>query len=130
MLIDLKFNRHFAIKARASLHNIIHTPAIICRRSLLCIISYNAYKYQTVCCVISLNLPECCLTMSGKTKENAKICRCLTKLMLSRSLRSLFKASTGWLNKFRTRHNINSMTESGTVEPVTVNEWISQIPAR
>ena len=72
MLIDLKFNRHFAIQARASLHNIIHTPAIICRRSLLCIISYNAYKYQTVCCVISLNLPECCLTMSGKTKEKRK----------------------------------------------------------
>ena len=101
MLIDLKFNRHFAIKARASLHNIIHTPAIICRRSLLCITSYNAYKYQTVGCVISLNLPECCLTMSGKTKEKRKE-----------------------LNKFRTRHNINSTTvcgESGTVEPVTVN---------
>ena len=72
MLIDLTFNRHFAIKARASLHNIIHAPAIICRRSMLCIISYNAYKYQTVCCVISLNLPECCLTMSGKTKEKRK----------------------------------------------------------
>ena len=72
MLIDLKFNRHFAIQARASLHNIIHTPAIICRRSLLCIISYNAYEYQTVCCVISLNLPKCCLTMSGKTKEKRK----------------------------------------------------------
>ena len=38
MLIDLKFNRHFAIKARACHHNIINTPAIICRRSLLCII--------------------------------------------------------------------------------------------
>ena len=83
MLIVLKFNRHFAIKACASLHNIIHTPAIICRRSLLCIISYNAYKYQTVCCVISSNLPECCLTMSGKTKEKRKTIDCHVQCLLT-----------------------------------------------
>ena len=32
----------------------------------------HIYKYKTVCCVISSNLPECCLTMSRKTKEKRK----------------------------------------------------------
>ena len=42
-----------------------------------------------------------------------------------------FKASIGWLNKFRSRHNINFAMicgESGSVDPATVDDWKSKLP--
>ena len=42
-----------------------------------------------------------------------------------------FKASIGWLNKFRSRHNINFATifgESGNIKPATVDDWKTELP--
>ena len=43
-----------------------------------------------------------------------------------------FKASNGWLNRFRARHNINFASvcgESGSVSQVTCEEWIEKLPS-
>lgn len=42
-----------------------------------------------------------------------------------------FKASKGWLSRFRDRHNISFQTvcgESGSVSPETVTEWKEKLP--
>ncbi|CAF1308443.1 unnamed protein product [Didymodactylos carnosus] len=42
-----------------------------------------------------------------------------------------FKASNGWLEKFRTRHNISHRIisgESSSVDVITVDDWIQRIP--
>ncbi|CAF1202139.1 unnamed protein product [Adineta steineri] len=42
-----------------------------------------------------------------------------------------FKASNGWLEKFRSRHNISHRTindESSSIDNLTVDDWIQRIP--
>ena len=66
-----------------------HSPIPICDHIFQSQTPYISH-ITTTPSRITLNLPECCLTMSGKTKrKKAKNCHCLTKLMWSRSLRSL-----------------------------------------
>ncbi|CAF4043586.1 unnamed protein product [Rotaria sordida] len=66
------------------------------------------------------------ITLSGLTiQEKAR------QIAAEFSGNVIFKASNGWFEKFKSRHNISYRAicgESASVNPVTTNEWKSRLP--